>query len=330
MNSFGRIFRISLFGESHGAALGVVIDGCPAGIKLAVADFSDDLNRRKPGADGTTARIEEDQVEIMSGIFNDQTTGAPIMLMLRNHRQDSHGYDQFLDHPRPGHADFTAALKYNHCNDYRGGGHFSGRITAALVLAGVVAKKILKEIRIEAGLLSSGGSKNIAEAVKQAVAEQDSIGGIVECRVQNLPAGLGEPFFDSVESVISHLVFAIPGIRGIEFGNGFQAASQKGSEHNDMFLDSTGQTQTNHAGGVNGGITNGNELVFRVAVKPASSIFKSQNTYNFKADKMTELTINGRHDSCFALRVPVILEAVTAIALADLMLIRSCTSTSIL
>jgi len=330
MNSFGRIFRISIFGESHGVAVGVVIDGCPAGIKLAIADFSDDLNRRKPGADGTTARIEEDQVEIISGIFNDQTTGAPIMLMLRNHRQDSHGYDQFLDHPRPGHADFTAALKYNHCNDYRGGGHFSGRITAALVLAGVVAKKILKEIRIEAGLLSSGGSKNIAEAVKQAVAEQDSIGGIVECRVQNLPAGLGEPFFDSVESVISHLVFAIPGIRGIEFGNGFQAASQKGSEHNDMFLDSTGQTQTNHAGGVNGGITNGNELVFRVAVKPASSIFKSQNTYNFKADKMTELTINGRHDSCFALRVPVILEAVTAIALADLMLIRSCTSTSIL
>lgn len=326
MNSFGRIFRISLFGESHGAALGVVIDGCPSGIKLAIADFSDDLNRRKPGADGTTARIEEDQVEIMSGIFNDQTTGAPIMLMLRNHRQDSHGYDQFLDHPRPGHADFTAALKYNHCNDYRGGGHFSGRITAALVLAGVVAKKILKEIRVEAGLLSAGGSKNIAEAVQLAVAEQDSIGGIIECRVQNLPAGLGEPFFDSAESVISHLVFAIPGIRGIEFGDGFLAASQKGSEHNDVFIDSTGQTQTNHAGGVNGGITNGNDLVFRVAVKPTASIFKSQHTYNFKADKMTDLIINGRHDSCFALRVPVILEAVTAIALADLMLIRSCTS----
>jgi len=326
MNSFGRIFRISIFGESHGVAVGVVIDGCPAGIKLAIADFSDDLNRRKPGADGTTARIEEDQVEIISGIFNDQTTGAPIMLMLRNHRQDSHGYDQFLDHPRPGHADFTAALKYNHCNDYRGSGHFSGRITAALVLAGVIAKKILKKVRIDAGLLSAGGSKNITEAVKQAVAEQDSIGGIVECQVQNLPAGLGEPFFDSAESVISHLVFAIPGIRGIEFGDGFLAATQKGSEHNDIFLDSTGQTQTNHAGGVNGGITNGNKLIFRVAVKPTSSILKGQHTYNFKAEKMTELTINGRHDSCFALRVPVILESVTAIALADLMLIKNGTS----
>ncbi len=320
MNSFGRLFRVSVFGESHGAKVGVIIDGCPAGIAVNKDDFKKDLSRRKSGAKGTTPRIEPDTPEIVSGIFNGYTTGSPITILFSNNNTRSSDYN-FSGVPRPGHADFVANRKFNGFNDARGGGHFSGRLTAGLVAAGVIAKKILDKIDIKATLTEAGGTQNIEKAIDEALQQGDSIGGVVECRATGLPVGPGEPFFDPVESLISHAVFAIPAIKGIEFGSGFNAAKMKGSEHNDAFTNETGKTATNHAGGINGGITNGNELVFRVAVKPTSSISKPQETFDFAAGKQTTLNIQGRHDTCIALRIPVIIEAVTAMVLADLMLI---------
>jgi chorismate synthase len=323
MNSFGRLFRISVFGESHGAKVGVVIDGCPSGIAVNKDDFKKDLSRRKSGAKGTTPRIEPDEPEVVSGIFNGYTTGSPITILFSNNNTRSSDYS-FSDVPRPGHADFVAKEKYKGFNDSRGGGHFSGRITVGLVAAGVIAKKILNEIKIKALLTEAGGTRNIDKAIEEALDQGDSIGGVVECSVSGLPVGLGEPFFDSVESLISHVVFAIPAIKGIEFGSGFNAAKMKGSEHNDRFEDRSGKTATNHAGGINGGITNGDELVFRVAVKPTSSISKPQETFDFANNKSTTLEIKGRHDTCIALRVPAVVEAVAAIVLADLLLIYKC------
>jgi chorismate synthase len=212
-------------------------------------------------------------------------------------------------------------MKYGGFNDYRGGGHFSGRLTLGLVAAGVIAKKIISQVQINATLIEAGGEQDINKAIDRAIQNEDSIGGIVECCVENISVGLGEPFFDSVESLLSHAVFSIPAIKGIEFGSGFQAAKMFGSEHNDSIADSTGRTITNYAGGINGGITNGNPLIFRVAVKPTSSISKSQNTLNLATGKQEELKVRGRHDACIALRVPVVLEAVTAIVLTDLMLL---------
>lgn len=321
MNYFGRLFRISIFGESHGKMIGVVIGGCPAGIPLSVDDFLEDLARRKPGAKGTTARHEDDLPEISSGVFNNKTTGAPILIHFSNKDAISKDYEKLKETPRPGHADFVAMKKYCGFADYRGGGHFSGRLTLALVAAGVVAKKIVAPIKISAYLVEAGGSIDIEKAVKIAVENHDSIGGIVECVATKIPIGLGEPFFDSVESLISHIVFSVPAIKGVEFGSGFRAAQMKGSEHNDALLDENGKTATNHAGGINGGISNGNDLVFRVAVKPTSSIGKSQQSINLKNKQVEELKIKGRHDACIALRVPVVIEAATAIALADLSLI---------
>jgi len=320
MNTFGRLFKVSVFGESHGHGVGVIVDGCPPGIAVDIKDFEPDLSRRKSGAKGTTPRLEDDKPEFISGIYNGFTTGSPITILFRNNNTRSSDYN-FSDVPRPGHADFVANEKYRGFNDPRGGGHFSGRITVGMVAAGVLAKKILHGINIKATLTKAGGNTNINKAIDEALHNNDSIGGLVECRVNGLPVGLGEPFFDSVESLISHAVFAIPAIKGIEFGSGFQAANMKGSQHNDLFVDKSGKTATNHAGGVNGGITNGNELLFRVAVKPTSSISKPQETYDFASTKQTTLTIKGRHDACIALRVPVVVEAVTAMVLADLMLI---------
>ncbi len=323
MNSFGRVFRISIFGESHGVAIGITIDGCPAGIPLAVNNFMADIERRKAGAAGTTPRQEEDIPEIISGVFNDTTTGAPITLLFRNNNTRSSDYNAIKDTPRPGHADFVLHKKFSGFNDYRGGGHSSGRLTLPLVAAGVVAKKILKEVTINARLTEAGGNSNIEEAIQHAIDTQDSIGGIVECNVKGLPVGLGEPFFDSVESAISHLVFSIPAIKGIEFGSGFAATRMKGSEHNDAIIDAQGTTQTNYAGGINGGITNGNELYFRVAVKPASSTPQEQQTWNNATQQVEAFTVKGRHDLCIALRVPVVAEAVAAIALADLLMLQN-------
>lgn len=323
MDSFGRKFRVTIFGESHGEAIGVVLDGVTPGIRLSREDFMADIARRKSGARGTTPRIEADLPEILSGVYEGFTTGAPLAIIFRNSNTRSADYSQFKDVPRPGHADRTAAVKWAGFNDPRGGGHFSGRLTLPIVAAGVVAKK-MAGVDISASLVEVGGVA-AADApdgwdsvLEAAIKEKDSVGGIVECRTGALPAGLGEPFFDSVESLLSHAVFAIPGVRGIEFGDGFKAARMKGSEHNDPFGNPSAAAVKNGSGGANGGITNGAPIVFRVAFKPTSSIGKPQRTWDFAAGGMTELTVPGRHDTCFALRTPVIVEAMTAIVLADL------------
>ena len=321
MNTFGRLFRLSIFGESHGPAVGITIDGVPAGISLRSDDFITDIERRKGGVQkGTTPRQESDMPIFQSGVFNDITTGAPLTMLFENKNTRSGDYEKQRAIPRPGHADFVAHQKFGGFEDYRGGGHFSGRLTVCLVGAGVVAKKILQEISVQASILSIAGEADPDKGLHKAIDAKDSVGGIVECRVTGLPAGLGEPFFDSVESLISHAVFAIPAIKGIEFGAGFAAANMFGSEHNDAILDGTGATKTNHAGGIVGGITNGNELVFRVVVKPTSSTPKEQTTYNWETDTQDILSVKGRHDLCIALRVPVVLESVTACVLADLLL----------
>ncbi len=321
MNTFGTIFRVSIFGESHGAQVGVVIDGCPAGIALTDSDFTADLQRRKSGGKGTTTRIEADEPEIVSGVFNGHTTGTPITILFKNSNTHSSDYANLVAQPRPGHADFTGRCKFGGFNDYRGGGHFSARNTVGIVAAGVVAKKVLNGVSIRSTLVEVGGQADIEAAVAKAMAQNDSVGGLVDCRVTGLPVGWGEPFWDSVESLISHAVFAIPAIKGIEFGSGFAAAQMFGSQHNDAIIDERGTTATNNAGGINGGITNGNEIYFRLAVKPTASIAREQQTYNFETHKVEPLIVKGRHDACIALRVPPIVEAMTAIVLADLKLV---------
>jgi chorismate synthase len=321
MNSFGTIFRISIYGESHGNQVGVLIDGCPAGLAISEDDFIDDLLRRKSGAKGTTPRMEEDTPILVSGIFNGYTTGAPVLISFENKNAKSEDYKDLFSFPRPGHADFTAKMKYGGFNDFRGGGHFSGRLTLGLVAAGVIAKKLINPVSVNAKLIEAGGETEVEKAIDNAMKNEDSIGGIVECTAENISVGLGEPFFNSVESVLSHIVFSIPAIKGIEFGSGFNAAKMLGSKHNDQLIDATGKTVTNFAGGINGGITNGNPLIYRVAVKPTSSISKKQQTVNLKTGQKEELIVKGRHDVCIALRVPVVLEAVTAIVLADLMML---------
>ncbi len=358
MNTFGNKFRVSIFGESHGPYIGVTLDGVLPGIPLSEEDFTADLARRKAGVPGTTPRTESDRPEIVSGVYDGHTTGAPLTILFRNENTRSEDYEQFRQHPRPGHADFTANLKFGGFNDPRGGGHFSGRLTLGIVAAGVVAKKMMYFAQFHAALTEVGGLKDPSAwkgALEAAQADGDSLGGVVECTVEGIPIGLGEPFWNSVESLVSHAVFAIPGVRGIEFGDGFAAAALFGSQHNDPFPEHKccheeggehhcchsehGEGEecdchseqsschserseeshhccgrhkrpqppvTNHAGGVNGGITNGNPLVFRVAFKPTSSIAKAG--------------IPGRHDVCFALRTPVIVEAMAAIVLVDLAL----------
>ncbi|HEX7494213.1 MAG TPA: chorismate synthase [Bacteroidales bacterium] len=321
MNSFGVVFKVSIFGESHGPAIGVTIDGCPPGLAIRPNDFMKDLMRRQSGSKGTTKRQEPDLPEVLSGVFDGMTTGAPVTLITRNSDKISSDYDEFKQIPRPGHADFVSHIKYSGFSDMRGSGHFSGRITWGLVAAGVIAKKIAGSAEISANLISAGGSANIEEAINEAIASNDTIGGVIECKVKNSPLAIGEPFFYSFESAVSHIVFSIPAIKGIEFGSGFAAAAMKGSENNDPFINSTGKTSTNNAGGINGGITNGNEIIFRIAVKPTSSTGVDQTTFNFKEGEMVTLKVKGRHDTCIALRMPVIVEAATAIAMADLMLI---------
>ena len=343
MNTFGRKFRVTIFGESHGEAVGVVLDGVPAGLELCESDFDRDLARRKSGAKGTTARTEADKPIILSGVFEGHTTGAPIAIIFRNENTRSQDYSQFAAMPRPGHADQTAAIRWDDCNDPRGGGHFSGRLTLPVVAAGVVAKKVLADATIldetpvaengiharivelggipECGKAQDAMPEQWQEAIDQVIKEGDSLGAVIECVVPEIEPGYGEPFWDSVESQIAHAMFAIPGVRGIEFGDGFKAAAMKGSEHNDP-IGEDGRPTKNGAGGINGGLTNGAPLKFRVAFKPTSSIAKAQQTFNFATGEMDTLSIKGRHDACFALRCPVIVEAMTAIALADLALLR--------
>jgi len=464
MNSFGRIFRVHIFGESHGPSVGVTIDGCPPGVLLTEEDFNKDLERRKGGIQkGTTPRKEDDIPIFVSGVFNNKTTGAPLTILFHNSNIRSSDYEKQQAIPRPGHADFVAGKKFKGFQDYRGGGHFSGRLTVCLVAAGVIAKKILNltpnpspkergtkdpgyltntpgqwkmvkdyakgnrqiateaeeilwqelrnrkidgckfrrqhavqgyipdficldkklvvevdgsyhdteeqkkldeertkflaangyreirftndevlnqlpivlkklqealsfgeglgEVQIKATIIEIGGEKNIEAGLQKAIDAKDSVGGIIECTVNGLPVGLGEPFYDSAESLISHAVFAIPAIKGIEFGAGFNAAKMLGTQHNDPIINETGQTATNSAGGIVGGITNGNPVVFRIVVKPTSSTPKEQESWNTEASKIEKFSVKGRHDLCIALRVPPVLEAVTAIVILDMMMV---------
>ena len=326
MNSFGKNFRVQIFGQSHSEFVGITIDGIPPGIGIAGKDFHDDIERRKPGAKGTTPRKETDEPQIISGVFNGKSSGAPLTILFANQNTRSADYEKQRAVPRPGHADFVATKKFKGFEDYRGGGHFSGRLTVNLVAAGVVAKKIINhlsqknQINIRSKILEVGGESDVDNGLQKAIAAKDSIGGIIECTISGLPIGLGEPFFDSVESKISHIIFAVPAIKGIEFGAGFAAAKMFGSQHNDAIADSSGKTVTNHAGGITGGITNGSDIVFRVVVKPTSSTPKEQQTWNKESDSVESFSVKGRHDLCIALRAPVVIEAAAAIAIADLMM----------
>ena len=327
MNSFGRNFRVNIFGESHGPMVGITIDGCLPGIYIAESDFLNDLSRRKGGVvAGTTSRTETDKPIFLSGVFNGFTTGAPLTIAFENNNTQPKDYEALRAIPRPGHADFVATKKFNGFEDYRGGGHFSGRLTVCLVAAGVVAKKMIEKInvhsaiQISADILEVGGEADIEKAIETAIKNQDSIGGIIGCKVKNLPIGKGSPFFDSIESLISHAVFSIPAIKGIEFGSGFSAAKMKGSEHNDSIINESGETSSNHAGGISGGLSNGNDIQFRVVVKPTSSTPKLQESYNIVTNQIEAFAIKGRHDLCIALRVPPVLEAVTAMVVVDLLM----------
>lgn len=324
MNSWGDRFRLSIWGESHGQQVGVSIDGVPAGIALSEEDFTADLERRRAGAAGTTPRKESDTPHIVSGVYNGFTTGSPLTIEFLNENTRSGDYRNLTTHPRPSHADWVAQQKWGGYNDPRGGGHFSGRITLGMVAAGVVAKKILgEEVTFSTDIIEIGGSRDKEQwdaIISSAQQSQDSVGGVVECRAQGVKAGLGEPFFDSVESLAAHLLFSVPAVKGVEFGAGFEAARMRGSEHNDPIISADGTTATNHAGGIVGGITNGNEIVARIAVKPTASIAQPQQTLNLESGKVEELVIKGRHDVCITLRAAVVAEAALAIALADLKL----------
>ncbi|MEI7734315.1 MAG: chorismate synthase [Ferruginibacter sp.] len=321
MNSFGRLLRVHIFGESHGESVGITIDGCPAGLALAAEDLLPDLERRKGGTQkGTTPRQEEDYPIFKSGIFNGKTTGFPITILFENKNTRSEDYNKQRSIPRPGHADWVAHQKFGGHEDYRGGGHFSARLTTGIVAAGAIAKRLMPAIQIAAAVTEIAGEKDLDKGLQKGIDAKDSVGGIIECAVNGLPVGLGEPYFDSVESVLAHVLFAIPAVRGVEFGTGFAAAHMFGSEHNDSIENMDGKTSTNHAGGVVGGISNGNELVFRLAVKPTSSTPKVQKSLNWDTQVTEDFSIKGRHDLCVALRAPVIVEAVTALVIADLML----------
>ena len=325
MNHIGKLFQMNIYGESHGNSVGVLLDGVPAGIALKEEDFTADLARRKSGGLGTTPRIEADEIIIDSGVFNGYTTGSSILLRFLNTNQNSKDYSKLENHPRPSHADFVAEEKYNGYQDYRGGGAFSGRLTLGIVAAGVIAKKIINEVQFSTEIAQLGSTTNPSEyanLLKEIVDAKDSIGGIVKVTAKGVEVGLGEPYFDSLESTISHLLFSIGGVKGVSFGIGFDGVGLKGSQYNDSILDEKGTTKTNHNGGINGGISNGNDIVVSVFVKPTPSIGLPQETFNRKTKKVEELIIEGRHDAAIILRAQVVLEACVAIALADAYLIR--------
>ena len=325
MNSFGQNLRLSIWGESHGKSVGVCLDGVPVGIALCEDDFMADLNRRRSGALGTTPRSEQDTPQIISGVFNGHTTGAPLSILFQNKDRDSNAYNNLTHHFRPSHADMVANDKYKGYNDPRGGGHFSGRITVALVAAGVVAKRIVSNTSINGRIIEIGGCNDASrfdEIILDAMADNDSVGGVIECRATGVERGIGEPFFNSVESVISHLLFSIPAVKGVEFGSGFEVARSRGSVNNDPIVDGEGKTASNNAGGIDGGICSGNELVVRVAMKPTPSISQIQQSYDATSDSIQPLVIEGRHDACIVQRAAVVVEAAVAIAIADLSLTR--------
>ena len=355
-NTFGQHIKVTIFGESHGNGIGCIIDGLPAGISIDWEALKREMARRAPGNSNlATPRKEKDAFEVLSGYFNDHTTGTPLAMEIRNTSQHSSDYDILKDNMRPGHADYTGRVKYGGFNDYRGGGHFSGRITAPLTFAGAIAEQVLQAkgitigshvVRIgnhtDRGFHPLGEAAETLEALKQqklpvltesigqqmeetildAKQEGDSVGGVVECMAIGLPVGLGDPFFDSLESTLSHMMFSIPAVKGIEFGDGFAMAGMKGSKANDpmAYTDGKPSVLTNHNGGILGGISNGNPLLFRVAIKPTASIGKEQHTINISTGKDTLLSIGGRHDPCIVPRAIPVIETATALVLLDALL----------
>jgi len=347
-NSLGKKFVITSFGESHGRCIGIVIDGCPAGLPLCEADIQAELDQRKPNDTvSSTRRHEVDKVDILSGVFNGHTAGAPVCLAVWNEDAKSVGYEKTRDLLRPGHADYTAFLKYGGFNDYRGGGRFSGRNTAGFVMAGAVAQKLLDLIgvKILAHTVEIGGVRadsydvisaevvnnnplhcadlrdaaKMLAAVEKARAEGDSLGGIIEGIAINVPAGLGEPIFDTLEGDLAKALFAIPAVKGVEFGAGFGVSQLKGSQNNDVFRIKRGKivTGTNNSGGILGGISSGMPVVVRVAVKPTPSISRKQNTVNIAKMENAELAIKGRHDVCIVPRAVPVVAAMMAVTLCD-------------
>lgn len=316
--SWGKILQLSIFGESHGSAVGVTISGLLPGMLLPIQTIREDLARRAPGQKLTTPRKERDEFEIISGVLYGRTTGAPLTVIFRNTNIQSKDYEIHQKIPRPSHADFPAQIKYRGFQDIRGGGHFSGRLTAPLVFAGAIAKKYLEEkkVQITSQLIEK---ENLEKILPRLIKEGDSIGASVSCQVKGLPIGIGTPFFDSLESSISHLVFSIPGVKGIEFGLGFDFIGKRGSEVNDEYCMEDGKiiTTTNYNGGILGGLSNGMPVEFRVVFKPTASIFKVQQSVNLEKQENTELQIQGRHDPCIALRAQVVVEAVAALAILD-------------
>ncbi len=323
MNRFGQNFRLSIFGRSHGAYVGITIDGVPAGIPLQEDEFSSDINRRKSGGAGTTPRIESDKPQIICGTHQGYTSGDPLTILFANQNTKSKDYSNLIDQPRPSHADFVANQKYGGYNDPAGGGHFSGRLTLCLVAAGVVAKKVAQKIKFGSQILSIGGyhtTEQMEKAILQAQEAHDSLGGVVQATIDGVPLGLGEPFFGSLESIIAQLAFSIPAVKAVEFGAGTRVSQSKGSQNNDTLLSQSGKTASNNDGGIVGGISNGNQIVFRCHFKPTPSIGIAQESYNFKKNKVEPLQIKGRHDACLVLRAAVVVEAVAAIAIAEALL----------
>lgn len=352
---WGNKIKVSIFGESHGNAIGINIDGLPSGLELNLDDIAYEMRRRAPGKSPlSTARSEDDIPEILSGYFNGKTTGTPLCAIIRNTNTRSKDYSLLKDVMRPGHADYSGNIRYNGFNDYRGGGHFSGRITAPLVFAGAVCKQILKEKGIivaahvksiknvkdksfldstldlnylnslkgfELPLIDKSIEENMRKEILEAKEDMDSVGGTIECGVFGISAGVGNPFFDSVESTLAHLLFSVPAVKGVEFGRGFELTSMRGSEANDeiYYDDGVVKTKTNNNGGILGGITNGMPIIFTTAIKPTSSIGKKQNTINIGSKENTILKVEGRHDPCIVQRAIPVIEAVTAIAICELL-----------
>ena len=323
MNEFGKLFKVNIYGESHNASVGVLIDGIPAGISLDVSDFSHDLSARKPQKPSQTARVEADEPIIESGLFNGYTTGTPMLICFSNNNTQSKDYSNLVTQPRPGHADFVMNKKYNGYNDYRGGGHTSGRLTVGIVAAGVVAKKITN-FQFETELVKLGTLTDMSkkeEYLDKIVENKDSVGGVVRITVKNVPIGLGEPYFYSLESAVSQILYSIGAVKGVSFGVGFDGCELLGSQYNDSIIDSNGKTATNNNGGVNGGVSNGNDIIINVFVKPTPSIYKEQFTFDFKTGQVESLEIKGRHDNAIVERAMIVLENAVSIALCDLFLL---------
>lgn len=322
-NSYGEILRVTIFGASHAESVGVDIEGVPQGLRLTEELFAADIERRRPMQRGDTPRHESDTPQIEGTDKEHLTTGGSIRISFRNNNIRSKDYTHLVYHPRPSHADLTQRRKYGQEADLAGGGIASGRMTVALVAAGVVAKQLIPNARFETKLIEVAGITDVSRfdsLIQEAHSDKDSVGGVVECRVEGVEASLGEPFFDSVESTIAHLLFSIPGVKGVEFGDGFAGCKKRGSERNDAIIDDKGTTLTNNEGGINGGITNGNPIIVRIAIKPTPSIGREQHSYDFSSGRIAPLTIGGRHDACIARRAAVVVEAMVALALADLKL----------